>query len=74
MKRRVLIPIVEAGATILPPGYNLMDIPGFNRSTKAAVLSTACACNDDYPENCWFGNYLTVAASALKGTLVPFRR
>lgn len=74
MKRRFLIPIVEAGGVILPPGYLLEDIPGFDPKTKTTVLATPYTCGTSYPVNCWLVNHLTAAASALKGELTYYKK
>ncbi len=74
MKRRFLIPIVEAGGTILPAGCCLEDIPGFDAATEANILATPCGCHHDYPPNCWFVNHLTATASAIKGGLVCHKK
>jgi 3-isopropylmalate/(R)-2-methylmalate dehydratase large subunit len=74
LRRRVLIPIVEAGGVILPPGYSLEDIPGFDPETDATVVTTPCRCDSGYPANCWLVNHLSAAASALKGSLTYHKK
>jgi 3-isopropylmalate/(R)-2-methylmalate dehydratase large subunit len=74
MRRRLLIPIVEAGGVILPPGSNIEDTPGFDPATEATIVATPSECEGVFPPNCWLTNHLTAAASAIKGTLESHRK
>jgi homoaconitase/3-isopropylmalate dehydratase large subunit len=74
MRRRLLIPIVEAGGVILPPSSHLQDIPGFDSELDVTIVSTPADCEGVYPPNCWMTNHLTAAASAVKGTLATHKK
>jgi len=74
MRRRLLIPIVEAGGVILPPTSRFEDIPGFDPEMDATIVATPVDCEGIYPPNCWMTNHLTAAASAIKGTLASHRK
>jgi methanogen homoaconitase large subunit len=69
LKKKILVPIVEAGGVVLPPGFDLPDIPGFDSRTEATILTTPNTIAPDYPKNLYFVNHLTAAASALAGQL-----
>lgn len=74
LKKKVLVPIVEAGGIILPPGFDLTNIPGFDTHCDEAILSTPNTTVPNPPKNLYFVNHLTAAASALAGRLqVPER-
>ena len=74
MKRRLLIPIAEAGGTILPAGFRLEDIPGFDIQTEQTVLMTPYRYDGNFPASCWFVNHFTAAESAIHGKLTAYKR
>ncbi|MFH1891496.1 MAG: aconitase family protein [Candidatus Zixiibacteriota bacterium] len=74
MKRRLLIPIAEAGGIIAPAGFRLEDIPGFDLKTEQTVLMTPYRFDGSFPANCWFVNHLTAAESAIHGKLTAHKR
>ena len=73
MKRRILIPIAEAGGTILPGGCCVDDIPGFDPNSTETILVTPDKFDDSCPPNCWFVSHLTAAESAVNGKLATWK-
>jgi len=74
LKKKILVPVVESGGIVLPPGFDLPDIPGFDPDTDETILSTPISGLADSPKNLYFVNHITAASSAIEGRLQALGR
>jgi 3-isopropylmalate/(R)-2-methylmalate dehydratase large subunit len=74
MKRRILVPMAEAGAIILPAGMTLNEVLCLRSASEGALLATPFRYDRPTPPNCWYVSHLTAAESSVSGRLTMPRR